>query len=103
MLAGGTLPDLPSVVNFGGSPQKEFANFAKFRTGVPLMCGEYWVGWFDHWGEKHHMGDNKVHLAGIDWMLERNIGFNLYMVHGGTSWGFMSGANFAGARATSRR
>jgi len=94
MLAGGTLPELASVVNFGGAPQGEFANFAKFRQGVPLMCGEYWVGWFDHWGEKHHTGDNKVHLAGIDWMLERYISFNLYMVHGGTSWGFMNGANY---------
>ena len=97
MLAGGTLPDLPSVINFGGAPQGEFANFAKFRQGVPLMCGEYWVGWFDHWGEKHHTGDNAVHLAGIEWMLERNIGFNLYMVHGGTTWGFMNGANFSNA------
>ncbi|HVX66450.1 MAG TPA: beta-galactosidase, partial [Bryobacteraceae bacterium] len=94
MLAGGTLPDLASVINFGGAPQAEFENFAKFRTGVPRMCGEYWVGWFDHWGERHHTGDNKVHLAGIDWMLERGIGFNLYMVHGGTSWGFMNGANY---------
>jgi beta-galactosidase len=94
MLAGGTLPDVVSVVNFGGAPQREFANFARFRQGVPLMCGEYWVGWFDHWGEKHHTGDNRVHLAGIDWMLERNISFNLYMVHGGTNWGFLNGANY---------
>ncbi len=94
MLSGGTLPDLPAVVNFGGAPQREFENLAKFRPGGPRMCGEYWVGWFDHWGEKHHTGDNSVHLAGIDWMLERKIGFNLYMVHGGTSWGFMNGANF---------
>jgi beta-galactosidase len=95
MLAGGTLPDLLSVINFGGAPEREFQSFARFRSGVPRMCGEYWVGWFDHWGEPHHTGDNKVHLAGIDWMLERGIGFNLYMVHGGTSWGFMNGANFA--------
>lgn len=94
MLSGGTLPDLLSVINFGGDPRPEFANFAKFRKGVPLMCGEYWVGWFDHWGEKHHVGDNKVHLDGLDWMLERNISFNLYMAHGGTSFGPMAGANF---------
>jgi beta-galactosidase len=98
MLSGGTLPDLTSVVNFGGAPQEEFANLAKFRTGGPRMCGEYWVGWFDHWGEKHHTGDNSVHLAGIDWMLERGIGFNLYMVHGGTSHGFMNGANYANGK-----
>jgi beta-galactosidase len=94
MLSGGTLPDLPAVVNFGGAPQREFDNLAKFRSTGPRMCGEYWVGWFDHWGEKHHTGNNSVHLAGIDWMLERNIGFNLYMVHGGTTPGFMNGANF---------
>ncbi|HZU29141.1 MAG TPA: beta-galactosidase family protein [Bryobacteraceae bacterium] len=94
MLAGGTLPGVASVINFGGAPQQEFANFARFRRNVPLMCGEYWVGWFDHWGEKHHTGDNAVHLAGIDWMLQRNISFNLYMVHGGTNWGFMNGANY---------
>jgi beta-galactosidase len=98
MLSGGTLPDLTSVVNFGGAPQKEFENLAKFRPRGPRMCGEYWVGWFDHWGEKHHTGDNSVHLAGIDWMLERGIGFNLYMVHGGTSRGFMNGANFANGK-----
>ncbi len=94
MLSGGTLPDLLSVVNFGGDPRGEFSNFARFRKGVPLMCGEYWVGWFDHWGEQHHTGDNKVHLDGLNWMLERNISFNLYMVHGGTSFGPMAGANF---------
>ena len=74
-----------SVINFGGAPEREFANYAKFRQSVPLMCGEYWVGWFDHWGEQHHTGDNEVHLAGIDWMLARNISFNLYMVHGGSN------------------
>lgn len=94
MLKNGTFEDLPSVVNFGGAPEREFERFAKFRQNVPLMCGEYWCGWFDHWGEKHHTGNNKVHLAGIEWMLERNIGFNLYMAHGGTSFGYMAGANW---------
>jgi beta-galactosidase len=99
-LAGGTLPDVTSVINFGGDPKKEFPKFAKFRQGVPRMCGEYWVGWFDHWGEKHHTGDTKVHLAGIEWMLENNISFSLYMVHGGSTRGFMNGANVANAGKT---
>ena len=29
----------------------------------PLMVMEFWTGWFDHWGEKHHVwpiqGDEK--------------------------------------------
>src|SRR3982750_4180141 len=54
-LAEGTLPGVLSVINFGAndSPEKKFAVFDKFRRGVPRMCGEFWVGWFDAWGEKH--------------------------------------------------
>ena len=96
-LEGGTLPDLPSAINFGqGDPSPEFSRFAKFRQGVPRMCGEYWDGWFDHWGEKHHVTSPEEAAQGLDWMLSRGISANLYMVHGGTSWGFMSGANFDG-------
>lgn len=94
-LAGGTLDDLPSVINFGdtSSPEREFANFANFRRNVPRMCGEYWVGWFDHWGEKHHTTPPNRSAEGLEWMLSRGISCNLYMFHGGTSFGYMSGAN----------
>jgi beta-galactosidase len=94
-LAGGTLDGVLSVINFGDTAnvEKEFANLAKFRTGVPRMNGEYWCGWFDHWGEKHHTTDAQKSAAGVEWMLSRGISFNLYMVHGGSSWGYMSGAN----------
>ncbi len=94
-LAGGTLEGVVSVINFGDTAnvEREFANLAKFRTGVPRMNGEYWCGWFDHWGEKHHTTTAQKSAAGVEWMLSRGISFNLYMVHGGTSWGYMSGAN----------
>jgi len=98
MLSGGTLPDTLSVINFGGgNPAREFENFAKFRQGVPRMCGEYWVGWFDHWGEQHHTTKPEESARGLEWMLSRGISANLYMFHGGSSWGYMSGANFSRA------
>lgn len=98
MLAGGTLPDVLSVINFGvGNTAKEFENFAKFRQNVPRMCGEYWIGWFDHWGENHHTTAANKAAEGLDWMLSRGISVNLYMFHGGTSFGFMNGANFSRA------
>jgi len=94
-LQGGAFPDLPAAINFGqGDPAREFARFAKSRQGFPRMCGEYWDGWFDHWGEEHHMTSPEEAAQGVEWMLSRGISVNLYMVHGGTSWGFMSGANF---------
>jgi beta-galactosidase len=97
-LRGGAFPDLPIAINFGqGDPSPEFANFAKFRQGATRMCGEYWDGWFDHWGEEHHVTSPEEAARGVEWMLSRGISLNLYMVHGGTSWGFMSGANFDGS------
>ena len=95
-LAGGTLPDALAAINFGDSsdPAKEFANFAKFRQDVPRMNGEFWDGWFDHWGETHHVTAPEAAAKGLDWMLTQGISVNLYMVHGGTSFGFMSGANY---------
>ena len=96
-LAGGTLDDVLSVINFGdtSNPEREFANFAAFRQNVPRMCGEFWAGWFDHWGEKHHTTAPERTAGGLEWMLSRGISCNLYMVHGGTSFGYMSGANLS--------
>ena len=27
----------------------------RLRAQIPLMVMEFWTGWFDHWGEKHHV------------------------------------------------
>lgn len=94
-LPAGTLPEIPAVVNFGpGEAKNEFAKLGKFRPGAPLMAGEYWDGWFDHWGEKHHNTDAAQQAEELDWMLSLGYSVNLYMFHGGTSFGFMSGANW---------
>ncbi len=97
LLKGGTLPGIASVINFDSSddPAKQFESFAKFRTGVPRMVGEYWIGWFDHWGEKHHTVKPEVVAKGLDDMLANGISFNLYMVHGGWTFGYMAGANYS--------
>ena len=94
-LAAGTLPDIHAVVNFGpGDAKEEFAKLQKFRPGRPMMSGEYWDGWFDHWGEKHHDTDANQQAQELDWILTQGYSINLYMLHGGTSFGFMSGANW---------
>jgi beta-galactosidase len=97
MLSGGTLPETLSVINFGAGDgiEDEFKNLAKFRQNVPRMSGEYWIGWFDHWGAKHQTVKPEVVAKGVEWMLDNNISFSLYMFHGGTSFGFMNGANYS--------
>jgi beta-galactosidase len=59
------------------------------------MAGEYYPGWFDHWGDEHHTGNIENIQRDIGWMLERDISFSLYMFHGGTTFGFMNGANYS--------
>jgi beta-galactosidase len=94
-LPAGTLPDIHAVVNFGpGDAKEELAKLQKFRPGRPLMSGEYWDGWFDHWGDKHHATDANQQAQELDWILSQGYSINLYMFHGGTSFAFMNGANW---------
>ncbi len=98
-LLNGSLPELPAVINFGsGSAKTEFAKFAKLRPNAPRMCGEYWDGWFDHWGGKHHTTNAAADAEELRWMLVQGFSVNLYMFHGGTSFGWMAGANIDGGK-----
>lgn len=94
-LAAGTLPDVHAAINFGpGEAKNEIPKLQKFRPGTPVLNSEYWDGWFDHWGERHHSTDANQQAEEIDWVLGQGYSINLYMFHGGTSFGFMSGANW---------
>jgi beta-galactosidase len=98
-LANGSLSELPAVINFGsGDAKAEFAKLAKLRPNAPRMCGEYWDGWFDHWGGKHHTTDPAAEAKELEWMLRQGYSVNLYMFHGGTSFGWMNGANIDAGR-----
>ena len=93
-LANGSLPELLSVINFGtGSAEKGFKMLDYFRPEGPRMGGEYWAGWFDHWGGKHHVTDDKKEAAELTWMLSKGYSVNLYMFDGGTNFGWMNGAH----------
>ncbi len=94
-LPNGSLPELPAVINFGtGDAKDEFQKLAKLRPDGPKMSGEYWAGWFDHWGEKHQVTDGAKQAAELGWMLKQGYSVSLYMFHGGTSFGWMNGANW---------
>lgn len=93
----GTLPEMPAVVNFGpGDVEKAFAALEAERPNGPMMSGEYWAGWFDHWGQAHQHRSDSLQESELKWMLDRGYSFNLYMAEGGTSFGWMNGANSDG-------
>jgi beta-galactosidase len=90
----GSLPDLAIGLTFGpGDPRKHFDLLRKSRPDAPLICGEYWAGWFDHWGEPHRHDDAAQQSRDLAWMLEAGVNLNIYMFHGGTNFGFSNGAN----------
>jgi beta-galactosidase len=93
-LPAGGVPGVYTGVNFGvGQHQKEMDKLAAFQPGKPLFVSEYWPGWFDYWGHPHQTRPLDAQLEDLDYILAHGSGINLYMFHGGTSFGFMSGAN----------
>jgi beta-galactosidase len=58
---------------------------------LPVWMGEGYPGWLTHWGDKDFArGDFAATLRKL---LDENRSFNLYVVHGGTNFGFGAGAN----------
>lgn len=92
------LDDLIWTMNFGTGANigQQFAPLKKLRPDSPLMCSEFWSGWFDKWGANHETRPAEDMIAGIDEMLSKDISFSLYMTHGGTNWGHWAGANSPG-------
>ena len=55
---------------------------------------EFWVGWFDHWGNGGHTtGNLDENMHELNAILERGS-VNIYLFHGGTNFGFMNGSNY---------
>ena len=96
MLSGGTLPDVLAVANFG-SYVDQMLTLREFQKDRPLMCGEFWCGWFDHWYESGRDQRAGEDIAGeVNRFFDLGASFNFYMFHGGTNFGFWNGANHPG-------
>jgi beta-galactosidase len=92
-LRRGWREDLFPVVNFGSDPRGAFAALRRVLPKGPLMCGEFYPGWFDTWGAPHHTGNTASYLADLESMLKNRQSFSIYMAHGGTTFDFFSGAD----------
>lgn len=92
-LRDGYRDDLFPVVNFGSNPEEAFAELRRILPEGPLMCGEFYPGWFDTWGAPHHLGNEARYLGDLETMLKMNGSFSIYMAHGGSSFGLWAGAD----------
>ena len=83
--------------NFGSSVKWQFDQMESIiGSDKPLMCMEFWCGWFDAWGEEHHTFDVAANLeqykSEMKEMLTRG-NVNFYMFEGGTNFSFTAGRN----------
>ena len=96
MLTGGSVPGVLATVNFGSDARTAFGTLRRYRPDGPLMCMEFWCGWFDHWGGEHVVRDARDAAATLREILEQGASVNLYMAHGGTNFAGWAGANRGG-------
>jgi beta-galactosidase len=93
MLDGGTLPGTLATVTLGSRPEAAHDILATRRPGEPFIVAEFWNGWFDHWGERHHVRGVDSAVRTLRGILGAGGGVSIYMAHGGTNFGLWAGAN----------
>ncbi|MET0853255.1 MAG: beta-galactosidase family protein [Microterricola sp.] len=96
MLDGGTLPDVLATATFGSRAAQAAALLRSRRSGEPFLCAEFWNGWFDHWGERHHIREADGVESVVRDILGHGGSVSFYMAHGGTNFGLWAGANHDG-------
>jgi beta-galactosidase len=94
-VARGHLPGLLPAVNGVDQPDrvKRVVNANHGGKG-PYYIAEWYPAWFDWWGTPHHTVPATSYAARLDSVLAAGISINMYMFHGGTTRGFMNGANY---------
>ncbi len=96
MLAAGGLDGVLRTSSFGSRSVERLRTLRAHQPYGPLMCMEFWDGWFDQWGGPHHTTPVEQAAAELDALLASRASVNVYMFHGGTNFGLTSGANDKG-------
>jgi beta-galactosidase len=91
----GHLPGLLPAVNGVVEPAEVKRLVRTYHEGKgPFYVAEWYPAWFDWWGTEHHTVPAENYAPKLDALLAAGISVNMYMFHGGTTRGFMNGANF---------
>ncbi|XP_012863076.1 beta-galactosidase-1-like protein 3 [Echinops telfairi] len=88
----GYIKGVLATINMKALSNGSFRLLKKVQAKQPTMIMEFWVGWYDTWGEPHLVRDAKEVEQTVLKFFNSEISFNVYMFHGGTNFGFMNGA-----------
>ncbi|MFJ9390715.1 beta-galactosidase family protein [Nocardioides sp. NPDC101246] len=98
MLDAGMLEGTLAAATFGSRATEAHAMLRSRRAGEPFLCAELWNGWFDHWGENHHVRSPASAAATLREIVDLGGSVSVYMAHGGTNFELWAGANHDGRR-----
>lgn len=91
----GHLPGLLPAINGQDKPAIVKSKIAALHQGKgPYFIAEWYPAWFDWWGTAHHTVPAEKYTGKLDSVLAAGISINMYMFHGGSTRGFMNGANY---------
>ncbi|HEY9307908.1 MAG TPA: beta-galactosidase family protein [Microbacterium sp.] len=96
MLTDGSVAGVHLTGSFGSRAAERLGTLRRHQPTGPLMCAEFWDGWFDWWGNAHHTTPAAATAAELDTLLAAGASVNFYMFHGGTNFGLTNGANDKG-------
>ncbi|MFK4836448.1 beta-galactosidase family protein [Microbacterium sp. ZW T2_14] len=96
MLSDGSVAGVHMTGSFGSRATERLATLRRHQPTGPLMCAEFWDGWFDWWGNAHHTTPAAASAAELDALLGAGASVSFYMFHGGTNFGLTNGANDKG-------
>lgn len=95
MVSRGQIPGVLSTIDFGptnNTMANMFRELRKIQPNGPLVNSEFYVGWISYWGRPLAQTDTAPIVNTITSLMKNNVSFSMYMIHGGTNFGFTAGS-----------
>lgn len=95
MITRGKIPGVFSTIDFGPTAEPleaVFRSLRKVQPKGPLVNSEFYVGWITYWGKDWVRTDTAPIISTMEEFLKNNVSFSMYMIHGGSNFGFSAGS-----------
>lgn len=105
LLGGGSADNALACLNFGKNGEilsSHTETYKEMFPDSPIFHFEHWIGGNNHWGEPYKFYPEEFVAKEVEQQLEQGMSFSFYMFHGGTNFGFFSGANQQGVTVNNR-
>jgi len=81
------------AIALSGPKVHDVAKICETFPGSTVMGGELYPGFFTHWGDREFQGAKSDISRELTDFMRYGISFSIYVIHGGTNFGYSAGAN----------